>query len=101
MSEDKQSNVPQKNSAQWKKNEKIINNHPGLKQARDISEGIEKPDRHYKQTHGGKGSAPRINLNSQKWKDAYDQIDWSGIRNEKKSYRVKINGVYQDQNEDD
>lgn len=98
---DKKSTVPEKNSAQWKKNESIINKHPGLKQARDISEGIEKSANHYKSTHGGKGSAPRTNINSQEWKDAYDQIDWSKIRNTKKNYRVKINGVYVDENEEE
>jgi hypothetical protein len=68
------SKIPEKNTTQWVKNEKTINNNPALKQARDIAEGLEKPDRHYKQTHGGKGSAPRINTNSQQWRDNWDRI---------------------------
>ena len=68
------SNVPDKNTTQWKKNEKLINQDPALKKARDTAEGIEKPDRHYKQTHGGKGSAPRINTNSEQYKDNFDRI---------------------------
>ncbi len=72
------SNVPPKGSSQWKKNEKIINDNPVLKQARDRAEGIEKKGSHYKsssgQWHGGKGSAPRINTNSQQYKDNRDRI---------------------------
>lgn len=32
--------IPEKNSNQWKKNEKIINENPVLRKARDISEGF-------------------------------------------------------------
>jgi len=92
------SKIPPTGSKQWQKNEKIINNNSALKQARDISQGLEKPAHKYKSTHGGKGSAPRTDINSQEWQDAYDQIDWSSVRNEKKSYRVKVNGKYVDDN---
>lgn len=72
------SQPPEKNTSQWKKNEKIINENPALKQARDIAEGVEKPARHYKssggQWHGGKGSRPRVNTNSQQYKDNWDRI---------------------------
>lgn len=71
---DKKSSVPETNSSQWRKNEKMINDNPVLKKARDIQQGMEKPDRHYKQTHGGKGSASRINTNSQQWRDNWDRI---------------------------
>ena len=33
-------NTPKKNSSQWRKNESIIAKHPGLRAARDISEGF-------------------------------------------------------------
>lgn len=92
--------IPKKGSSQWKKNEKTINQNSYLRKMRDRSEGIEKSATHYGQTHGGKGSAPRTNTNSQEWKDAYDQIDWTSTRETKKNYRVKINGVYQDEDKD-
>ena len=31
---------PKKNSSEWKKNESMIAKHPGLRAARDISEGF-------------------------------------------------------------
>ena len=65
---------PKEGTKAWQKNEKIINNVPALKQARDIREGIAKPDRHYKQTHGGKGSAPRPGAYSQQYKDNWERI---------------------------
>ena len=37
---DKKSPVPQKDSAQWRKNESLIARDPVLRQARDISEGF-------------------------------------------------------------
>ena len=88
---------PKKGSAEWRKNEKTINQNSFLRKVRDKSEGIEKSAGHYGQTHGGKGSAPRTNTSSKEWQDAYDQIDWGALRSEKKSYRVKINGRYQDE----
>ena len=87
------SDAPKKGSAQWAKNEKIINQNPTLRAARDRSQGFTpKPG----QTHGGKGSARRSG-DEQAYKDAYDQIDWSKQLDEKKSYRVKINGKYVDE----
>lgn len=71
-----QGKIPDKNTAQWKKNETTINNHPVLKQARDTSEGIEKPKHRYGSTHGGKGSAQRP-TNIEKFKQNWDLIDWS------------------------
>jgi len=67
------SKVPETNSRQWVKNEKIINNNPALKQARDIKEGIAKPAHHYT-NNGGKGSAPRPGTYSQEYKDNWDRI---------------------------
>lgn len=31
---------PKKNSSEWKRNEKIINEHPTLRAARDVTEGF-------------------------------------------------------------
>ena len=74
MSNSKDNNsIPATNSTQWKKNEKTINENPALKQARDIQQGLEKPARHYKSTHGGKGSARRWG-NEQAYKDNWDRI---------------------------
>ena len=91
-----QKQPPKKGSDQWKKNETIINNNGKLKRLRDRSQGLEKAPHRYSNA-AGKGSAPRTDINSEEWKQAYDQIDWSTNRNTKKSYRVKINGKYQDE----
>lgn len=67
-------NIPPKGSSQWVKNEKIINTNSALKQARDISEGLEKPGHRYTgSTHGGKGSARRGG-NEQAYRDNWDKI---------------------------
>lgn len=47
MDDDKKKTIPKKETTSWKKNESIINKHPGLKQARDIAQGIEKPAHKY------------------------------------------------------
>ena len=65
--------VPTTGSSQWKKNEKIINQNPTLKKARDISEGIQKSSGSYGASHGGKGSAMRPG-NSQAYADNWDRI---------------------------
>lgn len=88
------SEPPKPGSSEWRKQEKIINNHAGLKAARDISQGFTPKSG---ATHGGKGSASRTDTNSQQWKDNYDQIDWSATRETKKTYRVKVNGKYEDE----
>ncbi len=77
MSEGESKN-PERNSSQWKKNEKIINENPVLKQARDTAEGIAKPAHRYQGTsgnwHGGKGSRPRVDTSSDQYKDNFDRI---------------------------
>lgn len=78
-----ESKIPQKNSSQWKKNETTIRDNPALKMARDTAEGINKPAGHYKQTHGGKGSAPRTNYLSDQYADNYDKIFKKGKYAEK------------------
>ena len=59
------SKVPEKNSRQWKKNEKLIAQDPALRAARDTAEGF-KP-----------GSTINTGVQSEKYKDNYDKIDWS------------------------
>lgn len=87
---------PDKGTKGWQRNEKIINNNSALKKARDVAEGIAKPDSAYGDTSSGKGSAMRGN--SQEYKDNYDKIDFSKSKSTtKKGWRVKINGVYVDE----
>ena len=64
------SDAPKKGSAQGVKNEKIINENPTLKAARDRSEGF-RPRKG--STHGGKGSAQRPG-NKQAYADGWDRI---------------------------
>jgi hypothetical protein len=66
----------------------IINKTPYLKKLRDQSEGLK-----YK---GDIISGD----NSDQYKSNYDQIDWTATKNQKKNYRVKINGVYVDEEKD-
>jgi hypothetical protein len=65
-----ESGIPPKNSRQWVKNEKIINENPTLRAARDRSEGFT-PRRGA--THGGKGSARRGG-NEQAYADNWERI---------------------------
>lgn len=51
--------TPEPGSSTWRKNETTINNNPVLKQARDISQGLEKPAHKYRGTGAGKGSSQR------------------------------------------
>ncbi len=66
--------TPKTGTKAWSRNEKIINESPVLKKARDTAQGIQKSDGHYKQTHGGKGSASRTNYLSDQYADNYDRI---------------------------
>jgi hypothetical protein len=52
--------------------EKLIDSSAELKAARSIKDGM-KPFFHG-QTHGGKGSAPRINTQSKQYRDNWDKI---------------------------
>lgn len=78
--------LPPKNSSQGKKLEKIVSHNPFLKKMRAKSRGEK-----YTEIVSGD--------NSEEYKANYDKIDWSGVRSEKKSYRVKINGRYVDEDE--
>ena len=72
MSEER-NNIPQTGSAQWKKNEKIINENPTLKRARDQAQGFNPNSRTRGASHGGKGSARRGG-NDQLYADNWDKI---------------------------
>ena len=76
--------LPPKNSSQGKKLEKMVYQNPFLKKMRAKS-------------HGEKYNDIVSADNSEEYKANYDNIDWSGVRSEKKSYRVKINGKYVDE----
>tara|TARA_R110000822_G_scaffold53233_3_gene137318 strand:+ start:284 stop:565 length:282 start_codon:yes stop_codon:yes gene_type:complete len=87
-------NPPKKNSAEWKKNEKIINTNPTLKAARDGAQGLKKS--HYGSSDAGKGSATRFG-DEQAFKDNYDKIQWTKPEDkEKPKFRVRVNGKYID-----
>ena len=55
-------NKPKKGSAQWVRNEKIINSNPALKQMRDTSEGLSSRGENY------------LGAPSQEYKDGWDRI---------------------------
>lgn len=76
-------NNPKKGSAQWKKNESIIAKNPFLRAQRDNAEGFK----------------PSSGIVSAGFGDAYDQINWGKKDTSKKSYKVKINGRYIDDDE--
>ena len=84
---DKYSKAPDKNTTQWKKNEKIINQNKVLKSARDKVEGFSKT------------SMITTGVNDEQYKEGYDKIKWNTQPKQKKSFRVKINGVYLDEEE--
>lgn len=79
---------PKKGSSQWKKNESLIAKNPTLRAARDRAEGF-KP-----------GSGISSADNSQEYKDNYDKIDWGKRDETPRKFKVKINGVYQDKDEE-
>ena len=70
----------------------IVDGSSELKKLKDISNGFS--GKGFGSTHGGKGSARRPG-DEQQYKDNFDKIDWSKGK-DKPKFRVKINGVYQD-----
>ena len=75
-----------RNTTQWRKNEKIINQSKTLKSARDKVEGF------------GKTSMITTGVNDDQYKEGYDKIEW-GKNKTKPSFRIKINGKYTDEEE--
>lgn len=76
-----------------KQAKQIVDKNPKLRALKSISNG-EKPL--HGATHGGKGSSRRTG-DEQAYKSNYDQIDWSKKAEEKPTFRIKINGKYQDE----
>lgn len=67
--------TPDKGSKQWNKNEKIINQNPVLKKARDAAEGFNTSKRSYGSHHGGKGSSGRpMEVSKEQFEDNWDRI---------------------------
>lgn len=83
---DKQIRIQHENKTKF---DNIVNKVPYLKKIKDQQQGL---------TYRGDIVSGDT---SQQYKDNYDQIDWSNTRKEKKNYRVKINGVYQDEDNDE
>jgi len=67
------SDAPKKGSREWVRNEKIINENPTLKKARDKTQGFNTDSKSYGASHGGKGSARRGG-NEQAYRDNWDKI---------------------------
>ena len=90
-----QSTHPDKGTKRYAANEKIINNNSALKKARDVAQGLQKPDSAYSDTSAGKGSAQRGN--SEEYKNNFDNIVWSKPeeKEHKPKFKVRINGVLQ------
>lgn len=62
--------IPPKNSPQWIKNEKIINQTPLLRAARDRAEGFTP-----RGNSGGKGDSSRpMSISKQEYADNWDRI---------------------------
>lgn len=70
---DVMSKGPQKGSAEYNRNERIINKSPFLKNLKSTSQG-EKSLFHSGYNGVGKGSAPRVNINSQQYQDNWEKI---------------------------
>jgi hypothetical protein len=67
------SDAPKKGSREWVRNEKIINENPTLKKARDKTQGFNTDSKSYGASHGGKGSAQRPG-DRQAYADGWDRI---------------------------
>jgi len=65
--------TPEKGSKEYNRNEKIINNNPVLKKARDTTEGFNTANKNYGSSHGGKGSSQRPG-NKAAYEDGWDRI---------------------------
>ncbi len=76
---------PKRNSSEGKSLEKMVHKTPFLKKMRA-------------QSHGEKYNEIVSSDNSQQYKDNYDKIVWNKHK-EKPKFRVKVNGVYQDEEE--
>ena len=78
---DKEIRIQHENKTKF---DNIINKTPMLKKLRDQSQGL---------TYKGDIVS---DVPSEEYKQNYDQIDWSKRTDEPKTFKVKINGKYQD-----
>ena len=83
----KDGKLPPPKSSEGRKLEKMVYQNPFLKKMRAKS-------------HGEKYNDIVSADNSEEYKKNYEKIDWTGLRNEKKSYRVKVNGKYINEDEE-
>ena len=82
-----QNNIPKQNSAEGKRLEKMVNQTPALKKLRAQSRG----DKYSEISTGADVS--------EEYKANYDQIDWNARDKEPRSFRMKVNGRYVDDEE--
>ena len=67
---------------------KIVDKNPALKKLKSVS-------------HGEKYSEISTGVNDEQYKTGYDKIVWTKPEDkEKPKFRIKINGVYQDEQDD-
>jgi hypothetical protein len=66
------SNIPTEGTKQWIKNERLINETPVLKKARDKAQGLDNPNKTYT-TGAGKGSSYRP-VDKEKFDANWDRI---------------------------
>jgi hypothetical protein len=66
---------------------KIVDKNPALKKLKSAS-------------HGERYSEIQSGDNSEEYKAGYDKINWGVRDTTKRNYRVKVNGVYQDEQDE-
>jgi hypothetical protein len=66
---------------------KIVDKSPALKKLKSVQ-------------HGEKYTEIQSGDNSEEYKAGYDKIDWGKRDTTKRNYRVKVNGVYQDSDDE-
>jgi len=81
--------TPAQGSREWKKNESIIAKNPILRAARDKSQGL------------GSSSTINTGVNDEQYKAGYDKINWNTKDKPKPKYRIRINGVLQNPDEEE
>ncbi len=79
MADEPKGTIPDKNTTQWKKNEKLISKHPTLRAARDVSEGFTP------------SSGVSTGVNDEQYKAGYDKIKWTKDK-PKAKFKIRVNG---------
>ena len=81
MADEPKGTIPDKNTTQWKKNEKLISKHPTLRAARDVSEGFTP------------SSGISSGVNDEQYKAGYDKINWNKDKDKPKpKFKIRVNG---------